>query len=60
MVLNAASLLHAACMMQVGMFIPDDRMIARWAPLFQSRLKELVDTDRAERIAGGTLQTARA
>lgn len=60
MTINAPGLLHAACMLQVGLFIPDDKLIARWTPLYQQRLKALCDADRAERFAAAAMQVARA
>ena len=47
--------LHAACMMEVGRFLIDDELVARWTPVYQSRLKALVDADKAERWADATM-----
>jgi len=48
--------LHAACMVEVGKFLIDDELIARWTPVYQGRLKALVDADKAERWADATMQ----
>lgn len=55
LVLNAPGVLFAACMLQVGYFIPDDTLTARWAPLYQARLKSLVTADRQERYGSGPI-----
>ena len=56
MVLNCPHALLAACMIEAGKFTVDDALIARWMPLYQQRLKSLVDADKAERFSAGTLQ----
>jgi hypothetical protein len=60
MTTNAPGVIHAACMVQVGLYIPDDKLIARWNPLYQQRLQALVDSDKAERWAAGTGAVRRA
>lgn len=55
MVTLAPMLLHAACMVEVGKFIPDDKLIARWQQVYQEKLQALVTADKAERWASSTL-----
>ena len=52
---NCPWALHAACMVEVGKFLVDDELIARWTPVYQARLKALVDADKAERWADATM-----
>lgn len=56
MTTNCPWALHAACMVEVGKFLIDDELIARWAPTYQMRLKAVVDADKAERWADATMQ----
>lgn len=56
MTTNCPWALHAACMIEVGQFLVDDELITRWTPVYQSRLKALVDADKAERWADATMQ----
>jgi hypothetical protein len=55
MVLNCPGLLTAACMVEVGKFLENDTLIARWAQVYQKRLQSLVDADKAERWAPATM-----
>ena len=56
MVTYAPTCLHAACMIQVADFLIDDAMTQRWTPIYQARLKALVDADKAERYSAATMQ----
>lgn len=51
----APMMLHSACMIEVGKFLLDDGLIARWSPIYQQRLKALVDRDKAERWSMATM-----
>lgn len=55
-VLNAPMMLHAACMAKAGMFLKDAAMAQLWQPIYEQKLKALVDQDKAERWAASTLQ----
>jgi hypothetical protein len=52
----APMLAHAACMVECAKFLSDDVLLARWSPLYQQRLKALVDRDKAERWGPATMQ----
>lgn len=56
MVLNAPTMLLAACMVEAAKFLEDDTMLGRWEPRYQQKLKALVDADKAERWGAATLQ----
>jgi len=55
MVLGAPNLLLAACLVEAGRTLKDEAMIARWGGVYQTRLKALVDRDKAERFSAGTM-----
>lgn len=52
---KAPALLQAACMVEAAQYIADDALLARWSPKYQQKLKALVDMDKAERWASGTM-----
>ena len=55
-VTNYPFCLHAACMVEVAKFVLDDEMLSKWASLYKPRLQSLIDSDKAERWAGATMQ----
>jgi hypothetical protein len=59
-VLNAPMMLHAACMVSAAKFLLNDPMLNRWTPIYQQKLKALVDADKAERWAAATMQVETA
>lgn len=52
---KAPALLQAACMVEAAIYVADDAMLTRWSSKYQEKLKALVDMDKAERWAAGTL-----
>jgi len=56
MIANCPWMLHAACMVEVAKFLKDPPSIASWTSIYQSRLKSVVDGDKAERWAASTMQ----
>lgn len=55
-VISAPMMLHAACMVSAARFLLDDTMLGRWSPIYQQKLKALVDADKAERWSAATMQ----
>lgn len=45
--------LFAQLMVQAGLFIPDDGLISRWAPLYAQRLKAACNAERQRRVGDG-------
>lgn len=60
MVLNAPSLLLAACMMQAAAFLKDVAMLQMWGADYAERMGALVQADKAERWAASQLVTQTA
>ena len=56
MVLKAPMLLHAACMIQAQLFINNAEGLAMWESIYQGRLTNLVNRDKAERWGAATMQ----
>lgn len=56
MVLEAPTLLHAACMIKAGEFLLDDGLIQRWTGQYGPRLMALLNRDKAERWGSSTMQ----
>src|SRR6185312_6903573 len=52
---EAADVLLAACMVEAGVFLKDLTMVQTWEARYQTKLKALVDQDKAERWGAGTL-----
>lgn len=52
---KAPALLLAACMVEAGRFIVNQALVDLWTPKYEEKLKALVDMDKAERWASGTM-----